>query len=196
MSSFNASSLHGHREHASPPGPRSVRRLLSLPVVALAVACASTNVSAPPTRPPVLPAPPPAPTRQIHLELGADLLHCQTRDPHFFYDGTKVRPQDHEALEELAACLNEPDFKKIDLLLVGRTDPRGSAAYNQQLSKERADRVKDLLVENGVDAKRITTKAAGERGAIGQTHQASYGYDRRVDVVQLSAIVPRQRPQP
>jgi outer membrane protein OmpA-like peptidoglycan-associated protein len=60
------------------------------------------------------------------------------------------------------------DFKKYleskpdaHLILEGHADPRGPAAYNQALSERRVDRVKSFLIEHGVPARNIETKAFG-----------------------------------
>jgi outer membrane protein OmpA-like peptidoglycan-associated protein len=49
------------------------------------------------------------------------------------------------------------------LTLEGHTDPRGSVEYNQGLSERRVDRTKRFLVEQGVPAANIETKAFGEQ---------------------------------
>ena len=49
------------------------------------------------------------------------------------------------------------------LTLEGHADPRGSVEYNQGLSERRVDRVKRFLVEQGVPAANIQTKAFGEQ---------------------------------
>ena len=46
--------------------------------------------------------------------------------------------------------------------VIGHTDSKGSAAYNQRLSEKRAVSVRNMLVEQGVDAARITTEGRGE----------------------------------
>jgi OOP family OmpA-OmpF porin len=46
--------------------------------------------------------------------------------------------------------------------VIGHTDNRGAAAYNQKLSERRADSVRNMLVEQGIDAGRITTEGKGE----------------------------------
>jgi outer membrane protein OmpA-like peptidoglycan-associated protein len=111
-------------------------------------------------------------------------------DPHFFYDETRVRPQAVAELERLAACLTSEPFGEVDLKLIGRTDPRGGDAYNERLGKERANRVKKMLVDYGVSAGRTELQSEGESEARGDTPAASYGYDRRVDIVQLQAKTP------
>jgi outer membrane protein OmpA-like peptidoglycan-associated protein len=49
------------------------------------------------------------------------------------------------------------------LILEGHADPRGGAVYNQALSERRVDRVKNFLVERGVPADNIETKALGDQ---------------------------------
>jgi outer membrane protein OmpA-like peptidoglycan-associated protein len=53
---------------------------------------------------------------------------------------------------------SKPDAK---LILEGHADPRGSAAYNQALSERRVERTRSFLVDNGVPAGNIETKAFG-----------------------------------
>jgi outer membrane protein OmpA-like peptidoglycan-associated protein len=54
----------------------------------------------------------------------------------------------------------KPDAR---LTLEGHADPRGSVEYNQGLSERRVDRVKRFLVEQGVPAANIQTKAFGKQ---------------------------------
>lgn len=58
------------------------------------------------------------------------------------------------------------DFLKVmpnyDAKIVGHTDSVGSTKSNQKLSENRANAVKTLIVEEGVEATRITTAGKGE----------------------------------
>lgn len=54
----------------------------------------------------------------------------------------------------------KPDAR---LTLEGHADPRGSVEYNQGLSERRVDRVERFLVEQGVPAANLQTKAFGEQ---------------------------------
>jgi outer membrane protein OmpA-like peptidoglycan-associated protein len=49
------------------------------------------------------------------------------------------------------------------LILEGHADPRGSVPYNQALSERRVAKVKSFLVEHGVPAEDIDTKALGDQ---------------------------------
>jgi outer membrane protein OmpA-like peptidoglycan-associated protein len=62
------------------------------------------------------------------------------------------------------------DFKKYldakpdaHLTLEGHADPRASMEYNQALSERRVERVRQFLVEHGVPAANLETKAFGEQ---------------------------------
>jgi len=78
-------------------------------------------------------------------------------------DGGLVSSQE-QVLEQLANNFKQyiqllPD---AHLILEGRADRRGSVAYNMALSQRRADRVKNFLVGQGVNASNIETKAFGK----------------------------------
>ncbi len=56
--------------------------------------------------------------------------------------------------------------RNYDVKIVGYTDSRGSAKFNQNLSEQRAESVKADLVKGGVDAGRIQTEGKGEANPI------------------------------
>ena len=63
-------------------------------------------------------------------------------------------------LQAMTAILKEYPTAKFSL--EGHTDNTGSDASNQKLSEDRAAAVKNFLVENGIDASRLTSKGFGE----------------------------------
>ncbi len=133
-----------------------------------------------------LPEPATRETRLLHLAIGQEVdKTCDLEEPHFFYDDAEPRPQAHPEVKKLARCLNAEPYADLTVLLVGRADPRGTDEYNFELGKRRATQVKELLVEHGVDRGRIVVSSAGESQAKGEDDAYSYGYDRRVDVVQV-----------
>ncbi|MFC6204122.1 MULTISPECIES: OmpA family protein [Psychrobacter] len=67
-------------------------------------------------------------------------------------------------LDRAAALIKSvPDMA---LTIVGNTDSLASDAYNLDLSRQRAEAVKDYLVSKGVDASKLSTKGAGESNPI------------------------------
>ena len=67
--------------------------------------------------------------------------------------------------------------------VVGHTDEIASEAYNLGLSKRRAAAVKDWLVKNGVDAKRINAKGMGKTQPVASNKtEEGRAQNRRVEV--------------
>ena len=62
--------------------------------------------------------------------------------------------------------------------------PRGSPQLNMALSQQRANVVKNMLVQNGVPADAVTTAASGDTGLLVDTGpQANQPKNRRVVIV-------------
>lgn len=72
----------------------------------------------------------------------------------------------------------------MELVIVGHTDKLASNAYNMELSRERAESVKEYLVSQGVDASKLTTKGMGETDPIADnsTEQGRF-LNRRIEFV-------------
>jgi outer membrane protein OmpA-like peptidoglycan-associated protein len=82
-------------------------------------------------------------------------------------------------LNELATTLaTMPD---IHLQLDGFADERGDEAYNQELSQQRVEFVRNQLVAAGIDPSRITVAAHGESPAQDESID-SYALERRVSL--------------
>ena len=127
--------------------------------------------------------------RYIGIDIGADVAHeCGLVQTHFEFDSAEPVPQDQVVLKALAACLGQPKLSDITLALVGRADGRGNEKYNNALGLRRAARVKALLVSAGMAEDRIKTSSRGDSGAIGDDMAVSFGYDRRVDAVEVGVV--------
>ncbi|MFC3094156.1 OmpA family protein [Alteromonas sediminis] len=63
-------------------------------------------------------------------------------------------------LQDVARVLNE--YEKTVLMIEGHTDSDGTEQYNQGLSERRAESVKNILLANSVNARRMTTLGMGE----------------------------------
>ncbi len=123
------------------------------------------------SRPPAAPAAPPSVTlRTITFEFGS----------------AQLRPESIETLRNLGNALNQDQDKKA-FLIEGHTDRSGSRAYNDELSKRRADAVKDYLVKDmGVSADRLRTVGKGFSELANQS-QPYAAENRRVVVVNPGA---------
>lgn len=100
----------------------------------------------------------------------------------FNFDKTTITDADGiEKVDNFANFLKDSPAYKAGI--VGHTDSIGKASYNQKLSERRANVVKDMLVERGVDASRLTTsgKGASEPVATNKTKEGR-AENRRIEV--------------
>ena len=83
---------------------------------------------------------------------------------YFGFDSSEPQDGSLWAVGFVANYLKQnPDAK---LNIIGYTDQVGNAGYNEKLSKKRADAVKQLLVEMGVDTSRLVSEGKGiDKGA-------------------------------
>ena len=78
----------------------------------------------------------------------------------FDFDSARIKPAFEPSLGKLADVLIKYDRSVVHV--VGHTDSTGSAEYNQQLSKQRADSVAQYLERRGVPYQRLRTEGRGE----------------------------------
>ena len=70
-----------------------------------------------------------------------------------------------------------------DIVVIGHTDTVGSLEFNDKLSRARADRMKEMLVEKGLPANRIEAAGRGKRELLIQTDEnVSEPKNRRVEI--------------
>jgi outer membrane protein OmpA-like peptidoglycan-associated protein len=125
-------------------------------------ASASTTVN--------LQAPPPPPQMSpeiiaIEKRLALHSVYFATAKPTLENPDAGLLASQEKTLTALASDFliylqAKPDAR---LTLEGHADPRGSLEYNQGLSERRVDRVKRFLVEKGVPAANLQTKAFGKQ---------------------------------
>jgi len=89
--------------------------------------------------------------------------------------------QTYPVLEAITAILKEYPNSKFSI--EGHTDSDGAEEANQVLSTSRAEAVKAYLIENGIDATRLSATGFGEKFPI-DTNKTSKGKanNRRVEV--------------
>ena len=87
----------------------------------------------------------------------------------------------HKVLEFIDGYPDRP------IRIEGHTDSSGSDKFNLDLSQKRADAVRDLLVEYGIDATRIEATGMGETLPIADNNtEAGKAKNRRVDIIILN----------
>jgi len=105
---------------------------------------------------------------------------CAGPDPFFSYSSSKPSARDEATMKLLADCMTSGPLREKKILLVGRTDPRGTEDYNAKLGLERAESVKSFLVSHGVDQARVETTSLGKEDA--SPTPAGWAGDRRVEI--------------
>ena len=111
---------------------------------------ASTRVTV--TKPPVATVAPPLITDE-------ELFTQNVHDTYFDYDKYELRVADAPVVEQDASFLkSHPDMKVI---IEGHCDDRGSAEYNIALGQNRAEALKNALINDGVEAGRVRVISDG-----------------------------------
>ena len=100
--------------------------------------------------------------------------------PHFDYADSTLHARGANILDDVAKCLSDGPLKGQVMTIIGRTDARGSAQYNKELSANRAEAARNYLLQHGVAAANVRILARGEAGAQG-TDEQTWALDRRVD---------------
>jgi outer membrane protein OmpA-like peptidoglycan-associated protein len=78
----------------------------------------------------------------------------------FNFDKANLTLEAQNHLNSLVTVLN--NYRDTDIELQGHTDSKGSVAYNQNLSEERATAVANYLTNKGISAYRCTIRGFGE----------------------------------
>ena len=85
-------------------------------------------------------------------------------------------------LNELAKLMKDTAAMKFEIQ--GHTDSDGDDAYNMKLSEARADAVKAMLVDLGIDASKLSAKGYGESKPLSDNSTAEgKANNRRVEFV-------------
>jgi len=108
----------------------------------------------------------------------------------FGFDKTAIRPEFKSELEKAAAFVRKhSDIPYI--LLAGHTDSIGTEEYNRRLSMERAQAVRQALIEDyGIDGSKLITRGYGESRPVAsnETEEGRY-QNRRVELI-CCAVLP------
>jgi len=98
----------------------------------------------------------PAPTAAT-----SDAVHA---DVFFDFKSTRLRADAVKLLQDKAAMMERTSTWAV--LVQGYTDRQGPAEYNKRLAQQRADAVRQFLVELGVPESSVKTVTIGQEGAL------------------------------
>jgi outer membrane protein OmpA-like peptidoglycan-associated protein len=102
--------------------------------------------------------------KQLEARLSLHDIYFPTAQPTVARPNGGILPSQQKTLEALVSDFTRYLTYKPDahLILAGHADIRGTKEYNMKLSERRVERVKSYLVEHGVPADHLDTKALGE----------------------------------
>jgi outer membrane protein OmpA-like peptidoglycan-associated protein len=99
------------------------------------------------------------------------LLAKSLTDLNFKSASKDILPSSFPFLDELAKSLN--DYPTLTLTITGHTDSDGTDEYNQKLSEDRANSVKNYLIKKLIAENRLVAVGKGESEPIDNTNTAS-----------------------
>ncbi len=105
----------------------------------------------------------------------------------FDFDSAVIKPAFNATLDKVADIVNR--YTRTQIRIIGHTDNIGSAAYNQQLSLQRAQAVATYLESKGVSPQRLATVGMGaSQPRASNATAAGRQLNRRVEML----IIPDQ----
>jgi len=108
----------------------------------------------------------------------------KTRDYNFDFGSTGLSEEAQQTLTVIADRLKQHPTEKIEI--VGHTDNVGSSAANNRLSIERAKKVQEYFLEQGIVESRLVIRGAGANNPIADNEtDAGRAKNRRVEMYVL-----------
>jgi outer membrane protein OmpA-like peptidoglycan-associated protein len=119
--------------------------------------------------------------RSLSMNLSGDVL--------FDYDKAVLKPEAEQALKKVSVVLSQ--FPESKVTVEGYTDAKGTKSVNMELSRARAQAVKDWLVKSGgVVGTNVSIKGFGEQypiapntNADGSDNPLGRALNRRVSII-------------
>ena len=111
-------------------------------------------------------------------------IYSQTQTSSTIYFQSDEYTLDKSDVSNLHSLLTDlKGFNDVELHIIGHTDPDGSESYNMDLSRKRAESVKQFFVENQIDQAAIKLSYKGESQLINQSSESvAKGKNRRVTI--------------
>ena len=107
----------------------------------------------------------------------------------FDFDSSSITEKAKPSLTELGKALTSSTLKGANFLVAGHTDAKGRPSYNKNLSEQRAEAVRQYLMEHyGIDGSQLLAIGYGSERL--KNPQSPYsGENRRVQIVNISPNV-------
>jgi outer membrane protein OmpA-like peptidoglycan-associated protein len=102
----------------------------------------------------------------------------------FEYNSDKIVEESNTYLNEILKAMQ--DITALSIQIVGHTSNEGNDEYNEALSLKRAQAVKNYLIKNGINAKRLSVIGKGSKNPITNNNtEEGKKLNRRIEVVIL-----------
>jgi outer membrane protein OmpA-like peptidoglycan-associated protein/opacity protein-like surface antigen len=123
--------------------------------------------------------PPASTTTIVDIERNEKEFHEHVKDAYFAVNSAKISPDTLATIIQAAQYLVA--HPKIQVILSGWTDPRGSVNYNMALGIRRANAVRDALIDAGVPSSQLEVLSNGKSSQVCATSdQHCWALNRRV----------------
>ena len=125
---------------------------------------------------------------ETHRSAMGLVMTLDSKSIRFDFDKANVKPEYRDILNRIAGILMT--FKGYTIAVYGYTDDVGTQAYNLQLSKRRAEAVRDFLVQAGIPATILSTQGFGKSDprVAGDSEQARAA-NRRVEIGIVDSVL-------
>lgn len=124
------------------------------------------------------PPPPKIPEKEAKPPVYVNLF--EPNNVLFDYNKSFLRPEGQQEVDKVVAFMKE--HGNATATLEGHTSAEGTDAYNMALSERRANAVRDDMVQQGIDAARITVVLKGESDpALPNDTEPNRKLNRRVE---------------
>jgi len=140
--------------------------------------------------PVVMPEPEPQPVVvepvQHSFELSADAL--------FSFDSSELTALGRSRIDEIVKTVRGTGFTANSVEITGHTDPLGPEAYNQTLSEQRAEVVRDYLVSQDIPSTvEVTTRGVGEAQPKVTVEECRARGEARTKSALIACLAPNRR---
>ena len=106
----------------------------------------------------------------------------------FDLNSARIRPDSFRALGLMADSLYHPYLQGYRFLIVGHTDARGDRVYNLKLSQQRADAIREALINPfGISPSRIEAVGLGEEQLLNRQNPEA-AENRRVQLINIGPV--------
>jgi outer membrane protein OmpA-like peptidoglycan-associated protein len=103
----------------------------------------------------------------------------------FDFNSARIRPDSFKAIGLMADAMYHPYLQGYRFLIIGHTDGKGNREYNLKLSQQRADAIREALINPfGIAATRIEAVGFGEEQFLNRKNPEA-AENRRVQLINV-----------